>query len=71
MIRTEIIDSLIHTWSDTGFMIHGGNPEADYPDAWDPVDSGRTYAETDIPIPDEEAETADYQAALQELGVTE
>jgi hypothetical protein len=25
-------------------------PEADYNEAYDPIDSGRTYTETDIPI---------------------
>ena len=50
MIKTEIINDLVHTWSDRGVMIHGGFPDADYVDAYDPIDSGRTYTETDIPI---------------------
>lgn len=40
----------VHTYSDSGFMIHGGSPEGDYEDAYDPVGSGRIYTETDIPI---------------------
>ncbi len=53
MIKTEIIENIIHTWSDLGMKIHGGMPEADYDEAYDPIDSGRTYTETDIPIDDE------------------
>ena len=70
MIVTETQGNLIHTYSDAGFMIRGGDPVADYVDAWDPIDSGRTYTETDIPIPDEEAGIEDYQAAIGELGLT-
>lgn len=40
----------IRTYSDRGMMIHGGVPEADYSEATDPADLGRTYMETDIPI---------------------
>lgn len=43
----------IRTYSDSGYMIHGGSPEADYSEACDPAELGRTYAETDIPIDDE------------------
>lgn len=53
MIRTETVNNLIHTWSDLGVKIHGGFPEGDYDEAYDPIDSGRTYTETDIPIDDE------------------
>ena len=50
MIVTEIVENMIHTYSDSGFKIHGGFPEGDYDEAYDPIDSGRTYVETDIPI---------------------
>ena len=50
MIKTEIKDNLIHTWSDLGMKIHGGFPEGDYDEAYDPVDMHREYVETDIPI---------------------
>ncbi len=40
----------IRTYSDKGMMIHGGMPEADYAEALDPAEFGRTYTETDIPI---------------------
>lgn len=53
MIKTEIIGNLIKTYSDLGMKIHGGVPESDYDEAYDPIDSGRTYTETDIPIDDE------------------
>lgn len=74
MIQTEILSgNLVRTYSDAGYMIHGGQPEGDYAEAIDPVNSGRTYTETDIPIPqpedDEDATAEDYQAALAELGV--
>lgn len=59
MIKSETITiggkQFIRTYSDRGMMIHGGMPEADYSEALDPADLGRTYTETDIPI--EEGET--------------
>lgn len=54
MIKTEIIGNLVKTYSDIGMKIHGGAPEADYDEAYDPIDSGRTYTETDIPVDVEE-----------------
>ena len=36
--------------------IHGGFPEGDYDEAYDPIELGRTYTETDIPIETDEAE---------------
>lgn len=56
MIKTEIIGNLIKTYSDLGMKIHGGVPEGDYDEAYDPVDSGRTYTETDIPVDETSAE---------------
>jgi hypothetical protein len=54
MIKTENITisgkTFIRTYSDRGMMIHGGSPEADYAEALDPAELGRTYTETDIPI---------------------
>lgn len=43
----------IRTYSDAGFYIHGGVPEADYSEACDPAELNRTYTETDIPIEDD------------------
>ena len=74
-IVTEKIDNkFIKTYSDAGFYIHGGQPEADYTEAIDPIEAGRVYTETDIKIPEPEddpdaATIEDYQAALKELGV--
>lgn len=60
MIKTETItindQQFVRTYSDAGFMIHGGVPEADYTEAIDPADIGRTYTETNIPIEQDEAE---------------
>lgn len=60
MIRTETIiigeKQFIRTYSDRGMMIHGGSPEADYSEALDPAELGRTYTETDIPIEGDTAE---------------
>lgn len=56
MIKTEIKDNIIHTWSDKGMKIHGGFPEGDYDEAYDPIELGRTYTETDIPIDSEDAD---------------
>ena len=57
MIRTEQFTvgetDFIRTYSDSGMMIHGGSPEADYSEACDPAELGRTYTETDIPIEDD------------------
>ena len=67
MIKTEIRDNCIYTYSDIGMKIHGGFPEADYDEAYDPIDSSRSYIETDIPIGD--ADESDYIDALEDLGV--
>lgn len=56
MIKTEIIGNLVKTYSDIGMKIHGGMPEDDYDEAYDPIDSGRTYTETKIPIEEADAE---------------
>lgn len=57
MIKTEHFTvgetDFIRTYSDSGYMIHGGSPEADYSEACDPASLGRTYTETDIPIEDD------------------
>ena len=57
MIKTETLTiggkQFIRTYSDKGMMIHGGSPEADYSEALDPAELGRTYTETDIPVEDE------------------
>lgn len=52
MIIQEIIsETLVRTYSDKDVMIHGGFPEGDYAEVIDPISAGRTYTETNIPIP--------------------
>ena len=72
MIRTENMTindvEYVRTWSDADLMIERDG--ALYEEAIDPINSGRTYIETDQPIIHEgEAEEADYLAALARLGV--
>lgn len=72
MIQTETITingkEYIRTWSDQTMMIERDG--ALYEEAIDPIDSGRTYTETEHPIVDEsEATEEDYLAALSSLGV--
>ena len=60
MIKTESITiddkQFIRTYSDAGYLIHGGSPEGDYAEAIDPAELGRVYVETDIPIEEDETE---------------
>ncbi len=63
----------IRTYSDAGFMIHGGSPEGDYSEATDPVELNRTYTETDIPIEGDSSPVEDEysQAGRILMGVEE
>lgn len=60
MIKTENIiiggKTFAKTYSDLGVKVHGGFPEGDYDEAFDPIELGRTYTETDIPIEGSTAE---------------
>ena len=51
MIKTEIVTmnnrTLVRTYSDANLMIKQDGTWAVYSEAYDPVDSGRTYTETD------------------------
>lgn len=72
MLRTETVTyggkAYIRTWNDNGTMIQRDG--ALYEEAVDPIDSGRTYTETDVPIVDaSEAMAEDYESALTSLGV--
>lgn len=58
----------IRTYSDANVLIHGGSPEADYSEACDPAELGRTYTETDIPI---EGDTSAEEILDIVLGVSE
>ena len=73
MIQTENITingrTLTRTYSDSGYYIQRDGVQ--YAEAIDPLDSGRTYTETDEPI-EENAELEDYKTAFEILtGVTE
>ena len=50
IVQEKISETLIRTYSDSGFYIHGGYPESNYEETVDPISEGRTYTETDIPI---------------------
>lgn len=67
---TKEINGVIYnyTYSDSGYMIERDG--AQYSEAIDPLNSGRLYEETTIPLEDEEATIDDYQQALSELGVS-
>ncbi len=66
MIKTETVNNLVRTWSDLNVKIHGGFPEADYDEAYDPIDSGRTYVETDIPIDEDGTKEEAYDILMGE-----
>lgn len=63
IVTEKIDDKFVKTYSDAGYYIHGGQPEADYTEAIDPIDSGRTYTETDIKIPTDDPTEEDYALA--------
>ena len=70
MIKTEIITingrQLQRTWSDAGFMIERDG--AQYSEAVDPLDSGRTYIETNERIDAEQTIGGDeFLAMLEEV----
>ena len=60
---------LNRTYSDAGMMIERDGVR--YPEAVDPLDSGRVYTETEEPIETgtDEATAEDYQEALKKFGV--
>ncbi len=46
----QLPGELVRTYSDRGMMIRQGGTGIEYSEAVDPVDSGRTYEETETPI---------------------
>lgn len=58
MLITETISinnkHYLHNYSDAGFKI--SRDGVLYDDALDPIDSGRTYTETDVPVPVDDEE---------------
>lgn len=57
----------IRTYSDAGFLVHGGNPEGDYSEATDPAELNRTYTETDIPIEGGSGDEVDPATVVERL----
>lgn len=70
MIQTENITindrPLTRTYSDANRMIKQDGTGAVYSEAYDPVDSGRTYTETEELI-EGETDTEDYKTAFEIL----
>ena len=65
MIQTESVTinnkEFIKTYSDSGFMIERGGVQ--YSEAIDPIEFGRVYTETDIPIEGGGASDTEQKAA--------
>ena len=70
MIKAETVTingrTFIRTYSNSGYMIKQDGTGAVYSEAVDPVDSGRTYTETDEII-ESETDTEDYKTAFEIL----
>ena len=56
IIRENVGNDLVKTYSDRRVLIKGGFPEGYYDEAYDPISANRTYVETDIPIPEQDGE---------------
>jgi len=67
-VETITLDSFEYqrTYSDSFLIERDGEV---YEEAIDPIDSGRTYTESDIPLGTNEVTAEDYQAVLAEMGV--
>ena len=66
MIVQEYLENdMVRTYSDKGVLIRGGFPEGTYAETIDPVNLGRAYIETDIPVDetDENLIEAEYAEA--------
>jgi hypothetical protein len=50
IVQEHLDDGLVRTYSNAGFKVHGGFPEADYDIVYDPEDANRQYVETNIPV---------------------
>ena len=70
MIKSETITiygrTFVRTYSDANRMIKQDGTGAVYSEAYDPVDSGRTYTETEELI-EGETDTEDYKTAFEIL----
>lgn len=70
VVYENLPNNLVRAYSDKGVYIRGGMPEGEYAEAVDPKAQNRKYTETDKTIEKQEATIEDYQAKLEELGVT-
>lgn len=76
MIKTETVTmnnrTLVHTCSDANLMIKQDGTGTVYSEAYDPVDSGRTYTETEESIETDMTETEEKAKAYDIImGVSE
>lgn len=67
VIYEDLGNGMVKAYSDSGMMIHGGSPEADYPEAIDPADMHRIYTETNIPIDSDEEPTDEEYAQVGKI----
>ena len=51
VVYEDVSETTVRAYSDAGKMIHGGFPEGDYAEAYDPAAAQRTYVETDKFVP--------------------
>lgn len=66
IIKEQLVSGLFRTRSDAGFYIHGGVPEGNYEEAVDP--EIREYAETEIPIEEDDGDDFYEEAGKILLG---
>lgn len=77
MIKTETLmitgKEYIRTYSDSNMQIRQDDTGAMYDEAVDPVESGRMYTETDVPIVEYYADETEAKARAYEIlmGVAE
>ena len=71
MIKTEIITingkEYVRTYSDRDMQIRQDGTGAMYDEAVDPIDSGRTYTETDEPIAEYITDETEAKARAYEI----
>lgn len=67
VVYEDIGNNMIKAYSDSGYLIHGGSPEADYAEAVDPADMHRTYTETNIPIDADDEPTDEEYAQVGKI----
>jgi len=68
IVQEDIGNNLVRTYSDQDMMIQGGFPEGLYAEAIDPISAGRTYVETDIPVPHDEQVVTQIDLSASSFG---